>query len=185
MTTKSTVTKHYPAERIDPYSRMQLKGDVSLNDQGPRDACDGFCGPHADGYRPCHKRRRRVLFAIIGILLFSILLFGFCMLRSSTTEGISGFWSSAAQDFGGLVKRAAGDPPNDGGVFIDRKYYLIIIFVGLVLLVIFGIILSVWCCRGVFENPLCCPCYLCACCGGLACLECVGCGLCAEGFEQV
>lgn len=57
--------------------------------------------------------------------------------------------------------------------------------------------------EGAFENPLCCPCYLCACCGGLgmsffagtghsveinnllflACLECIGCGLCAEAAE--
>ena len=58
-----------------------------------------------------------------------------------------------------------------------------------------------------FENPCCCPCYLCACCGGLgkllpylfnlfggvtdnlvflaACLDCIACGLCAEGYQAV
>ena len=55
------------------------------------------------------------------------------------------------------------------------------------MVLILGIMLSAWCCRGQplcymwtilvkltlpllsgsFENPLCCPCYLCACCGGL------------------
>ncbi len=59
-------------------------------------------------------------------------------------------------------------------------------FVGLFLVVLAAICLSAWCCRGTFftlsgscrrltlyisagsfENPLCCPCYLCACCGGL------------------
>lgn len=64
--------------------------------------------------------------------------------------------------------------------------YLIIIFVGLFVVLILGIMLSAWCCKGssmqrrrqchrlnvhldtgAFQNPLCCPCYLCACCGGL------------------
>ena len=66
--------------------------------------------------------------------------------------------------------------------------YLIIVFVGLVLVLIAGLCLSAWCCKGAcfmiisftpplswhgvhsigsFQNPLCCPCYLCACCGGL------------------
>lgn len=80
---------------------------------------------------------------------------------------------------------AATGADGSGSGFVDRKLYLIIIFVGLVVVVIFGIMLSAWCCKGAFQNPLCCPCYLCACCGGLACLECIGCGLCAEGFEEL
>ncbi|KAF8839234.1 hypothetical protein BDN67DRAFT_970375, partial [Paxillus ammoniavirescens] len=51
--------------------------------------------------------------------------------------------------------------------FTNNKLYLIIIFVGLLLVLVAGIMLSFWCCKGSFENPLCCPCYLCACCGGL------------------
>ena len=66
--------------------------------------------------------------------------------------------------------------------------------------------------KGVFKNPCCCPCYLCACCGGLgmvfflflfffltrltvpfplfdfliiACLECLACGLCCEGVSEI
>ncbi|KAI6162659.1 hypothetical protein EDD17DRAFT_1574017, partial [Pisolithus thermaeus] len=65
----------------------------------------------------------------------------------------------------------------------SRVVYLIVIFVGLLLVVAAAIVLSFWCCKGSFENPLCCPCYLCACCGGLACLECIGCGLCAAGLD--
>ena len=66
--------------------------------------------------------------------------------------------------------------------------YLIVVFVGLVVVVLLAIMLSAWCCKGkeklvvlnpltlisflkhkkgAFKNPLCCPCYLCACCGGL------------------
>lgn len=45
--------------------------------------------------------------------------------------------------------------------------YLIVVIVGLFVLLVLAIMLSAWCCRGAFENPLCCPCYLCACCGGL------------------
>ncbi|OBZ72826.1 hypothetical protein A0H81_06715 [Grifola frondosa] len=84
----------------------------------------------------------------------------------------------------GFVKRqTTGSSGNN--TFVDHKLYLIIVFVGLFLVLIMAICLSAWCCKGVFENPLCCPCYLCACCGGLACLECIGCGLCAEGLEQM
>jgi len=85
---------------------------------------------------------------------------------------------------GGLAKRATGDGAQNGPL-VNRKLYLIIIFVGLLVVVILAVMLSAWCCKGAFQNPLCCPCYLCACCGGLACLECIGCGLCAEGMDQV
>lgn len=82
----------------------------------------------------------------------------------------------------GLLKRAATD--GSQSVFVKNKLYLVVAIVGLVVVVILAVMLSAWCCRGAFENPLCCPCYLCACCGGLACLECIGCGLCAEGADQ-
>ncbi|KAJ7279492.1 hypothetical protein C8J57DRAFT_1570241, partial [Mycena rebaudengoi] len=49
----------------------------------------------------------------------------------------------------------------------SRSIYLIVIFVGLLVVLILGVMLSAWCCKGTFENSCCCPCYLCACCGGL------------------
>ncbi|KAI0773070.1 hypothetical protein BD413DRAFT_472899 [Trametes elegans] len=94
-------------------------------------------------------------------------------------DGSGSTWTAMS----GFVKRATD--ANGQNTFVDRKYYLIIVFVGLFLVVLAAICLSAWCCRGAFENPLCCPCYLCACCGGLACLECIGCGLCAEGIDQM
>ncbi|KAF4588415.1 hypothetical protein EYR40_009965 [Pleurotus pulmonarius] len=69
--------------------------------------------------------------------------------------------------------------------FTKHKLYLIVVFVGLFVVLILGILLSVWCCESAFENPCCCPCYFCACCGGLACLECIGCGLCCEGIQEL
>ncbi|KAJ7458774.1 hypothetical protein B0H11DRAFT_2060940 [Mycena galericulata] len=70
--------------------------------------------------------------------------------------------------------------------------YLIVVFVGLLVMLVLAVMLSVWYCRDPFENPLCCPCYLCTVCvtcGGLdldpeTFQECIACGLCAEGVEQ-
>ncbi|KAJ3530528.1 hypothetical protein NMY22_g8533 [Coprinellus aureogranulatus] len=116
--------------------------------------------------------------------------------------------------------------PNFSLIDTPHEDYLIIIFVGLFIVLILGIMLSAWCCKGScyhrasrrLEPPtkprtrsvpeslvlpllsLCmlrrtryvpdhsselegnpCADYRFA----LACLECIGCGLCAEGFEQV
>jgi len=79
----------------------------------------------------------------------------------------------------------SGTSGNGQSVFVKNKFYLIVALVGLAVVLLLGICLSAWCCKESFENPLCCPCYLCACCGGLACLECIACGLCAEAVETV
>ncbi|KIK56490.1 hypothetical protein GYMLUDRAFT_782470 [Collybiopsis luxurians FD-317 M1] len=124
----------------------------------------------------CHSSRlKRVLVPVVMTLVTLGALFAVsCFLDAFVGEGIGG----------GLLKRATDGSGSGNDSFVNRKFYLIVIFVGLLVVVILGICLSAWCCRGSFENPLCCPCYLCACCGGLACLECIGCGLCAEGLEQ-
>jgi len=80
---------------------------------------------------------------------------------------------------GGLTKRDTGDV-SSSGPFVDQRLYFIVIFVGLLIVIMLGILLSAWCCKAAFDNPCCCPCYLCACCGGLACLECIGSGICGE-----
>lgn len=176
----------FPDNVMDPY-RDYLKDNLScMNGQGYSGHCHsqtGCCERNGSGHNACHRSRRRYIFLFFGLLLLlGILVAGFCAYHSSS-EGFSGFWGSASESLGGLLKRAPGDPQNDNGPLIDRKYYLIIVFVGLFIVVILGIMLSAWCCRGAFENPCCCPCYLCACCGGLACLECIGCGLCAAAAE--
>ncbi|KII84954.1 hypothetical protein PLICRDRAFT_45809 [Plicaturopsis crispa FD-325 SS-3] len=121
--------------------------------------------------RKASRLRRVLLPALLSVLALCAVLFVACMSDAGDALGL------------GMGKRAE-NTSGSGNTLVDKKYYLIIVFVGLLLVVIFGVMLSAWCCRGSFENPLCCPCYLCACCGGLACLECVGCGLCAEGLDQ-
>ena len=72
-------------------------------------------------------------------------------------------WIYTSQTFGLFIKWL--ELTSDA--LFDYPVYLIVIFVGLFLCLVLGVMLSAWCCRGSFENPLCIPCYLCACCGGL------------------
>jgi len=80
---------------------------------------------------------------------------------------------------------SSGNTGSGQSVFVKNKFYLIVALVGLAVVVLLMLCLSACCCREAFENPICCPCYLCACCGGLACLECIACGFCMEAAEQV
>ncbi|KAJ7279484.1 hypothetical protein C8J57DRAFT_1502132 [Mycena rebaudengoi] len=54
----------------------------------------------------------------------------------------------------GLVHRAVGDgptgpeSPDTQSDFTKRKWCLIVIFVGLLVVLIFGVMLSAWCCKG-------------------------------------
>ncbi|KAI5999163.1 hypothetical protein EDD15DRAFT_137571 [Pisolithus albus] len=128
----------------------------------------------ARSHRACHTARLRKM---LGPILLALLVLGAvilvgCMTHANFFEAVLGGDGNPLS----LVKRQSS--------FTSNKLYLIIIFVGLLLVVVAAIMLSFWCCRGAFENPLCCPCYLCACCGGLACLECIGCGLCVAGLEE-
>jgi len=127
--------------------------------------------------RRCHNGRLRLLLvpALIALLLLGGALVYFCMNHGLSALGMDG-----------LVARAVSDTTTGTeSTFTKHKLYLIVIFVGLLVVVILAVMLSAWCCKGAFKNPCCCPCYLCACCGGLACLECIGCGLCAEGLSEM
>ncbi|KAJ6535055.1 hypothetical protein B0H19DRAFT_1184817 [Mycena capillaripes] len=161
--------------------------------------------PNSTGHKHCHNGSlKRILFpALMAIVALCGIFALFCFLGDGLAdpgEMIEGLFH---------VKRAVDGGSGSGSgtesAFTKHKLYLIVVFVGLVVVVILGVMLSAWCCRGAFENPCCCPCYLCACCGGLgtqsilpdlcitriltpsttACLECIGCGLCAEGVEQM
>jgi len=164
---------------------------------------------HHQHHNNCHNNRLRQLFlpALIILLALGGLLAWSCV----SWHG----WSTYGIDT--LVRRAATDTASTGtgNTFVHKKrqfisfscliisysfprggwgllVYLIVIFVGLFVVLILGIMLSAWCCKsefpfhtpqtpppqpqlnsnffffsGSFENPLCCPCYLCACCGGL------------------
>ncbi|KAJ7442034.1 hypothetical protein FB451DRAFT_1440779 [Mycena latifolia] len=139
----------------------------------------------------CHNGRlRRLLMPALIALRCSaslVALAGFIALLCFFDEG----GADLSKIIGGLfqVKRTVtGDgsgSTNSESAFTKHKLYLIVIFIGLLVVIILGVMLSAWCCKGAFENPCCCPCYLCACCGGLVCLECIGCGWCAEGVEQM
>jgi len=131
-------------------------------------------------HNTCHKSRlyRLLIPAILSVVMIATIIFVSCI-KDLAALGVFG------PDEGviGLGKQALGARDTTGsnnGSFLNNKLYLIVIFVGLFLVLILAIMLSAWCCRGSFENPCCCPCYLCACCGGLACLDCIACGLCAE-----
>ncbi|KAF7341913.1 hypothetical protein MSAN_02047200 [Mycena sanguinolenta] len=144
--------------------------------------------PRHAGHAHCHNGRLRgILFpALIALVVLSGLVALFCLFgdniaSTDPTEIIEGLFHTKRALDGG----SGSGSGSSGSSFTNRKLYLIVIFVGLFVVVILGIMLSAWCCKGSFENPLCCPCYLCACCGGLACLECIGCGLCADGVEQM
>ncbi|KAJ7458729.1 hypothetical protein B0H11DRAFT_2060801 [Mycena galericulata] len=135
----------------------------------------------------CHATRLKRLL-LPGLLLAVLALSG--LLALSYLLGDADGVPDPAELIDGIlqVKRAVTGTGSAGGSsgssFTRRKLYLIVVFVGLFVVLVLAVMLSAWCCRGSFENPLCCPCYLCATCGGLACLECIACGLCAEGVEQ-
>ncbi|KAJ7127962.1 hypothetical protein C8R44DRAFT_873732 [Mycena epipterygia] len=138
--------------------------------------------PGTLSHKPCHngRLRRFLLPAVVALVVLSGLAALFCFSMADPGEIIEGIFH---------VKRAVtGDGTGSTGTessFTKHKLYLIVVFVGLFVVLVLAVMLSAWCCRGAFENPCCCPCYLCACCGGLACLECIGCGLCAEGVDQM
>jgi len=164
--------KHTPARTRNPCQTL------SRSFQDCADCTDSPSQCH----NGCHKSRlHRLLIPAILLLISITAVISLSCLYDSSILGIFG------PDDGilGLGKRALTNGTNSGGsTFVNNKLYLIIIFVGLLVVIILAIMLSAWCCKGAFQNPLCCPCYLCACCGGLACLECIGCGLCAAGIEE-
>ncbi|KAJ7478990.1 hypothetical protein FB451DRAFT_1365605 [Mycena latifolia] len=169
-------------EKVPAYHDHDHAHDV---DEGAQWSAAGRTGASTSSHKACHNGRlRRIL---MPAMISLVALAGFIALLCVFGEG----GADPSEIVGGLfqVKRAGtgdGSGSTDSeSAFTKHKLYLIVIFVGLLVVLILGVMLSAWCCKGAFENPCCCPCYLCACCGGLACLECIGCGLCAEGVEQM
>ncbi|KAG2106157.1 uncharacterized protein F5147DRAFT_701245 [Suillus discolor] len=136
------------------------------------------CECPSASHRACHKSRLRRIILPIALSLLSIGAFLIISHCSEIGDLLEALGLNHGHVSGVLDKRQTTSS------FTSKKLYLIIIFVGLVLVLLAAVMLSFWCCKGAFENPLCCPCYLCACCGGLACLECIGCGLCAAGIDE-
>jgi len=162
-----------PAEWDDKRVLAQFQQQQSQEHQH-----DGQCKHQCEHAHNGRSPRRYLISAFA--LLFSLTTLSVLVLFFG--DWSTGGWAKAGSEGAGswFIKRAtqaagsAEDSP-----FIKNKLWLIVLIVGLFLVLIAGVMLSAWCCKGAFENPLCCPCYLCACCGGMACLECIGCGLCA------
>ncbi|KAF8968513.1 hypothetical protein BDZ97DRAFT_354584 [Flammula alnicola] len=95
-------------------------------------------------HRRCHNGRLRRFLApfLIAVVLLGGLLAFRCL-------GGSSGWGMDT-----LVSRAIGDNTNNGGTFVHNKLYLIVLFVGLLLVVIFAIMLSAWCCRESIVLPM-------------------------------
>ncbi|CAE7231690.1 unnamed protein product [Rhizoctonia solani] len=146
---------------------------MSATCPAPQSQSQGGCC----GKNKCHARRLRVLLpALLALLtIASLAIWLWC------SDGLGDLSADVASS---LWKRQSSTSSGESS-FVKNKLYLIVIFVGLFVCLILAIMLSAWCCKSSFENPLCCPCYLCACCGGLACLECISCGLCCEGLDQI
>ncbi|KDQ49179.1 hypothetical protein JAAARDRAFT_212312 [Jaapia argillacea MUCL 33604] len=172
-----------PPASMDLYYTSSEKG---LHDLRSHCQCQNHSQVHTDSHshHSCHQSRFwRILFPALLSLFGLVALSVFALIQYPALGSLLGL--DDGEFYTGLAKRAVGDTTGNQSTFASHKLYLIVIFVGLVVVLVLGVMLSFWCCKGSFENPLCCPCYLCACCGGLACLECIGCGLCAEGFEQM
>jgi len=169
---------------MDPYSDYN-HDEKRHTSTSPCHHCECADTNHSLPHRACHQSRlRRLLIPALVSIATVATIFVISCIRN--LEILAAF----LPDDGvlGLSKRAlgAGDTTgSDQSSFVHKKFYLIVVLVGLLVVVILGIMLSAWCCRESFENPCCFPCYLCACCGGLACLECIACGLCAEGVADV
>ncbi|PFH44919.1 hypothetical protein AMATHDRAFT_51856 [Amanita thiersii Skay4041] len=130
---------------------------------------------HAHSYAKCHARRlQRVLlpavtlWATASLVLLTILgIYTLCTLSDPSSSRTDGGAATFIQAFiGGLTKRATGDDNNN--TFVNNKctskldldlikltikpafcvVYLIVLFVGLVVVLILAIMFSAWCCRG-------------------------------------
>ncbi|KAJ7203819.1 hypothetical protein GGX14DRAFT_461257 [Mycena pura] len=182
------MTTSLPAARqpvMDPYRYREAPPEEKDNSKHDHEWPPN---PRAHAHHHGRSLRRLLIPALLAGVALSALISLLCLFS------VAAGWDVVSDAVPGAlveglfhVKRAVDGDTNDGteSAFTRHKLYLIVIFVGLVVVLILGIMLSAWCCRGSFDNPLCCPCYLCACCGGLACLECIGCSLCAEAVNQM
>ncbi|KAF8151353.1 hypothetical protein B0H34DRAFT_678003 [Crassisporium funariophilum] len=115
--------------------------------EADENACNQCDAPPSE-HRGCHNATLRRLFlpAIIALLLLGGLLAYGCA---------SGHGAPAWMD--GLVRRAVGDGTSSsgtGGPFVNRKLYLVVIFVGLLVVVILAVMLSAWCCKVILMSHI-------------------------------
>ncbi|KAG1824123.1 hypothetical protein EV424DRAFT_739108 [Suillus variegatus] len=176
----SLISSQPNTSTMDVYGPLSTHEKRSLTCQHNDHNLNYPCECSSASHRACHKSRLRRIILPIALSLLSIGAFLIISHCSEIGDLLEALGLNHGHVSGVLDKRQT----TTGSSFTSKKLYLIIIFVGLVLVLLAAVMLSFWCCKGAFENPLCCPCYLCACCGGLACLECIGCGLCAAGIDE-
>lgn len=146
------VSKQPTASIMDP-QLGEKTADCCLNHQSCTTG-NGHC-PH----RKCHRSRfRRFILPITLILLILVAgLFALSCLQDS-------HFSDWGVD--GLLPRAFGNDNTNGGSFTNHKcmwlielslklfepffilVYLVVVFGGLLVLFVLGVLLSFWCCRG-------------------------------------
>jgi len=128
---------------------------------------------HSHTHACSHRSRHNTLRARLPLLILSITLLvslGLLLLLGNADDVLHGSMEGVS-----ILKRQVSSPGNGNGSgipsgnspFVKNKLYLIVVIVGFFVVLLLAVMLSAWCCRGAFRNPLCCPCYLCACCGGL------------------
>ncbi|KAG1869282.1 hypothetical protein C8R48DRAFT_114057 [Suillus tomentosus] len=153
----SLISSQPDTSTMDVYGPLTTHEKRSLTCQHNDHNLNYPCECPSASHRACHKSRLRRIILPIALSLLSI---GAFLIISHCSE------------IGDLLEALGLNPGHVSGVLDKRQTTTA------------AVMLSFWCCKGAFENPLCCPCYLCACCGGLACLECIGCGLCAAGIDE-
>jgi len=158
---------------MDPY----YEHDEKHHNPPPYAPHDCECAdPNAPSHRACHESRSRRLLipALISTVTVIAIILISCI-HDLVTLGVF----SADDGVLGLGKRALGardsSGTDSGSSFVDNKcafsnfdvnsygtglmqtnclVYLIIVFVGLFLVLVFGIMLSAWCCRGISRSLL-------------------------------
>ncbi|KIM71215.1 hypothetical protein PILCRDRAFT_758934 [Piloderma croceum F 1598] len=153
MTMPNTTTPHVSRQPIS-LSSMDLYCDEKRPSPPSYASHDCECtnGPHHE----CHKSRRRQFLVIVS-LIFSITAIGIILIsciHDLATLGVFGGDDGVL----GLAKRALGardtSGTDSGSSFVNNKLYLIVVLVGLFLVLVFAIMLSAWCCRGMFTLRL-------------------------------
>ena len=146
---------------IDFYQDLHVQGDEKNNTSRSQSQCDCEASPHPhshphpQNHHSCHNSRLRRMFVpfILGLLVLGI---GFA-LYTCLSGGLD--WGTAE-----LLKRQVNGQTGQESSFTKNKrtlsvhklaapniksqVYLIVIFVGLVIVVILAVCLSAWCCKG-------------------------------------
>lgn len=139
-------TKPQPASKtsMDLYNAYHHPIDEKHSQQHQHDSgCQHQHGleSNSPSHRGCHSTRLRQLVVPASLIALAFIAFMAWVSYDSMSMG---------DTLGGLVKRQYAQQEESG--FVRNKLYLIVIFVGLFLVLVAGIMLSAWCCKGAFVT---------------------------------